>query len=112
MTDSNNTPTVSQVVGEMIADAVMGSLPLDEDGFIDTHAEFDEVFAVETEWNTDFDGRQIDPAKEEYPRTLHGPFLSEAEAKAWMDAYPDDKDIHEMSTVTLNSVRPVAQRKI
>jgi hypothetical protein len=85
----------------------LDGLPVDADGLVNTSAEFGETLVVEIEWNTDFDGREIDPAKEEYPRTLHGPFLDEAEAKAWMDAYPDDTDVHEMSAVTLNSVRPL-----
>lgn len=81
-------------------------LPTDEDGNIITSAEFGEARLVKVEYNTDHDGREIDPAKEEYPVTLHGPFKDDAEAHAWADAYePDSTDIHDVHFITLNLVR-------
>ena len=82
-------------------------LPRDEDGFIVASAKFGETWIVRVEYNTDFDGRQIDPAKEEYPCTFHGTFESEDEAVEWMDAFcPDDTDIHEATAMVMNRVRP------
>jgi hypothetical protein len=81
-------------------------LPVDDEGFIMTSAEFGQSAMVIVEYNTDFDGREIDPAKEEHPRTFHGPFTDMDEASKWMDAYPDDTDVHDMTAVPLNNVRP------
>lgn len=65
----------------------------------------DEVpHVVVTEWNTDHDGRAIDPTVEAYPYTVHGPFPTFAAAKQWMDnSYPDDTDIHEQVVAPLNT---------
>lgn len=84
------------------------SLPTDSDGHVITSAEFGMgEFIVEVTYNTDPDGREIDPNKEDYPRTLHGPFVDEDEANAWIYAYPDgDTDIEDMVPIQLNSVRP------
>lgn len=81
-------------------------LPVTDDGDINTSAEFGESTIVVIEWSTDFDGREIDPGKEEYPRTHHGPFVDIDEAARWMDAYPEDTDVHDMTAVPLNNVRP------
>lgn len=77
-----------------------------EDGHIKTSAEYGEVWMVKVEYNTDFDGREIDPGKEEYPCTFHGEFFSEQEADEWLMAYPDDTDVHEITIVNMNRVRP------
>ena len=72
----------------------------------DVHsAEFGHTFLVKIEWSTDFDGRVIDPGKEEYPETLHGPFDTSEEAVEWMNTYPDDPDIYEMTVVVINRVK-------
>jgi hypothetical protein len=82
-------------------------LPRDEDGEVIVSAEFGEHYAVEVEYNTDFDGRRIDPGKEDHPRTLHGPFTTQEEADKWAESYgPDSTDIHEVRVVPLNRVRP------
>jgi hypothetical protein len=83
-------------------------LPRDEDGEIINSASFGQRdWIVEITYHTDFDGRQIDPEKEDHPRTLHGPFFNEAEAEAWMEAYPDgDTDIEDIIRYALNAVRP------
>lgn len=84
-------------------------LPRDDDGFVVTSADFGQHYLVRISYNTDFDGRQIDPGKEEYPQTFHGPFDSEAEAVEWMESYPDgDTDIAEMESIVANRVRPAA----
>lgn len=83
------------------------TLPHDEDGHVNTSAEFGEGYVVEIHYNTDFDGRQIDPGKEEHPRTLHGDFKDLEEAMAWMEGYPDgDTDIYDMTAIVMNRVRP------
>lgn len=80
-------------------------LPRDEDGRIVTSAEFGESHIVRIVWTTDHDGRHIDPGKEEYPETFHGPFETQAEAKEWLEAYPEFTDIEDMFVIPLNSVR-------
>lgn len=81
-------------------------LPRSDEGDVQTSAEYGEALLVKIEWNTDFDGREIDPEKEAYPATFHGEFFSPEEAQEWMDAYPEDTDVHDMFTVPLNRVRP------
>lgn len=81
-------------------------LPRNEHGDLITSAEFGETWVVEIQWSTDFDNREIDPLTEEYPRSLYGPFFTEAEAKEWLEAYPEFTEIHEMLIIPLNSVRP------
>lgn len=81
-------------------------LPLTKDGDINTSAEFGESVIVEIQWNTDFDGREIDHTKELYPRSFYGPFVDMDEAMRWMDGYPEDTDVHEMLALPMNSVRP------
>lgn len=72
-----------------------------------TSAEYGQAWGVEITYHTDFDGRKIDPAKEDHPRTLHGTFDTPEEASAWMDAYPDgDTDVEDMVLVVINRVRP------
>lgn len=81
-------------------------LPTDEDGFIETSPQ-GEATLVKVTYYTDHTGRTIDPEKEEYPCTLHGPFRDEDEAVAWMEAWPDgDTDIEDMVTQHLNLARP------
>lgn len=70
----------------------------------ETTEEDGHLYAVEIEYNTDFDGREIDPGKEEYPRTLHGPFLTKDLAIKWLEDYPEDTDVHDMSVIPLNLV--------
>jgi hypothetical protein len=82
-------------------------LPRNEHGEIDTSAAYGEQWMVKIEYNTDFDGREIDPGKEEYPVTFHGVFYSLQEAADWMNAYPDgDTDIADMTAQCINAVRP------
>lgn len=83
----------------------MSGLPRDEDGII-TDASFGDAFMVQIEYTTDFDGRVIDPDQEDYVRTFHGPFDTEAEAKEWLEAYPDFDEMHDMTVIVLNKVRP------
>ena len=82
-------------------------LPRNSDGNPDTSASYGEAWMVEVEYNTDWDGRVIDPKEEVYPRTFHGPFFTEAEATEWMDHFmPDSTDIHDIRVSVLNLVRP------
>lgn len=83
----------------------MNSLPKDDIGMIDTRAVFGELWIVEVIYNTDPEGKWVDEDDFEN-RTLHGPFKDEAEAQAWMEAYPDDTDVKEMESMVLNAVRP------
>ena len=72
-----------------------------------TSAIFGEAWLVEIHYYTDFDGREIDPKTEDYPRTLHGPFATEDAALAWIYAYPDgDTDIQDMYALVMNKVAP------
>jgi hypothetical protein len=57
------------------------------------------VFKV---WNTDFEGRKIDPTKEEYPVTVHGLFENQELAETWMNDEPDDTDTHDVFSAPLN----------
>lgn len=85
----------------------MKPLPTNEHGEINTSAAYGHEWLVVIEYYTDFDGRVIDPEKEDYPKTLHGPFVDAEEATAWIHAYPDgDTDIYEMKVSILNGVRP------
>lgn len=84
----------------------MKNLPRDSDGIIETSPQGEAVI-VKVTYYTDHDGRRIDEEKEDYPCTLHGPFKDEAEAQAWIEAWPDgDTDIEDMVIQTLNLVRP------
>ena len=62
------------------------------------------AYLVEIEWNTDYDNRVI-PEGEPPARTLHGPFDTPEEANEWLQTYPDDTDIHEMTVVVINRVK-------
>lgn len=91
----------------------MGGLPTDEDGHIITSAEFGEHVMVKITYHTEADGTPIPEFGEDgwkvidLPTTFHGPFVDEAEAQAWIDAYPDgDTNIDDMVTIPLNAVRP------
>ena len=97
--------TVSVPLSDIQPAPATGGLPRDEDGEIITSASFGETHMVRIWCNTDFDGREIDPAKEDYAETFHGPCSSE-EANEWMLAYPDDTNIHDMQVVALNKVKP------
>lgn len=82
-------------------------LPRTEHGEINTSAEFGTSVVVKVTYYTEADGRQVDIDLAALPCTLHGPFIDEDEAQAWIDAYPDgDTDIEDIVTITLNSVRP------
>lgn len=80
-------------------------LPTDEDGDIVTSAAFGHMPLVKITYNTNADNSEWDGTGEQ-PSTLHGPFKDDDEAQAWMDAYPEDTDIDDMVTITLNGVRP------
>ena len=68
---------------------------------------FGHAYLVKVEYNTDYDGREIDPLKEDYPVTLHGPFDTVEDATEWMDGWPDgDTELHEISVITMNRVAP------
>lgn len=65
---------------------------------------------VRIEYNTDHDGRWIDPETEAYPETLHVGFHTKAEAFAWMDARTDgDKDVHDAFALMVNRARPASR---
>ena len=81
------------------------SLPRDEDGFVNTSAEFGETFAVEVTYTTEHDG-SVPSTDSPTPRTVHGPFVSEEEALAWIEDYPDADDVDDFLVLPLNSVRP------
>jgi hypothetical protein len=88
-------------------------LPRDEDGFIQCSAVHGEFWMVHIQYNTDHDGRDIDPEHEEWPETFHGPFYSQQEAADWCNDYPDgDTDIHDMYVKCMNAVRPSGLPKI
>ena len=80
------------------------NLPRTSDGFVDTSAAYGHGYAVEVTYTTDYDGRPLDDGEE--ARTLHGPFGSQAEAKAWVEDAPDADDVEDYAVVTLNGVRP------
>jgi hypothetical protein len=83
------------------------ALPRDADGTLITSAIFGEDWVVEVEYNTDHDGRVINPELEDYPRTVHGGFYSKEEADEWAEGFcPDDTDINEVRVIPLNLVRP------
>jgi len=85
----------------------MTDLPRTEHGEIDTSAAFGEAWMVHIQYNTDHDGREIDPEHEEWPETYHGIFETQQEAADWCNAYPDgDTDIHDMYVKCMNRVRP------
>lgn len=82
-------------------------LPRDEDGHILTSAEYGECWVAKIEYNTDFDGSEVDPGEPVHPETLHGPFTSQQECADWLNAYPDgDTDVHDMTVLNMNRVRP------
>jgi hypothetical protein len=82
-------------------------LPRDEDGFVQTSASYGDLWHVRITYYTDFDGRKVDPGKEELPETFHGPFETQEEAVEWVEAYPDgDTDIEDIVVGVLNKVRP------
>lgn len=80
-------------------------LPLNEYGAIDTSSSFGHSVIIEVTYNTDPEGKWVDDDNYEN-RTLHGPFSNEDEAQAWMNDYPDDTDVKDMTTLVLNAVRP------
>lgn len=67
---------------------------------------YDQAWVVETFYNTHADGAEVAEDDDDPPRTLHGTFDSLAEAKAWMDAQPDDTDVAAMYALNLNLVPP------
>lgn len=82
------------------------SLPKDKHGNIITSADFGISYMVCKEYNTDEQGEIIVTAREDVPKTYHGPFGTAEEAIEWLNAYPDDEDVTEMYVVVLNKVRP------
>jgi hypothetical protein len=76
-----------------------------EDGHINTSASFGQWVIVEVTYNTDPEGTWVDD--DDYSnKTLHGPFVDEAEAQAWIEDHaPDDTDIKDVDTLLLNAVR-------
>lgn len=101
-TDASGTPYTQ---GE--ADLALPiDLPRDEDGHIQTSAEYGEMWMVHIQWSTDFDGREIDPEHEEWAETFHGPFYSPQEAADWCNAYPEFTEIHDIYVKNMNQVRP------
>ena len=62
---------------------------------------------VQIVWTTDAENKPLDDP-EEYPSTFHGPFASDEEVQEWIEAYPEDTDIHDFHVGTLNLVRPPA----
>ena len=81
------------------------ALPRNEYGDIITSAEFGVSYMVRIEWSTDEFGAPIDVTRESPAETFHGPFDSLEEATEWLEAYPDDTDVFEMTAITLNNVR-------
>jgi hypothetical protein len=73
---------------------------------VETSAIFGQDWMVEIEWSTDFDGRLIDPEVEAYARTFHGTWPTEQEAVAFMNAYPEDTDVHDMRAIQINRASP------
>lgn len=67
-------------------------------------AAFGHAYLVEIEWSTDHENRVI-PEDEPPARTLHGPFDTSEEATEWLQTYPDDPDIYEMTVVVINRVK-------
>jgi hypothetical protein len=83
-------------------------LPRDEDGHVITSATFGEQWLVEVTYQTEHDG-SIPSTDGPTPRTVHGPFTSEAEANAWVEDWPDgDTDVEDFLVMVVNSVRPPA----
>ena len=82
------------------------NLPRDEHGSIITSANFGYAVLVKIEYRKDEWGIEVADDIPEYPHTLHGPFFTQEEAQEWMDAYPDDEDVVEMTALTINNVRP------
>lgn len=73
---------------------------------IETSAIFGVGYLVQVEYNTEHDGTPVPEDAAELPRTLHGTFDTEAEADAWIEAYPDgDTDVHDMTVIPYNRVR-------
>lgn len=81
-------------------------LPRNSEGEIETSAEFGECWFAQIEYNTHADGSEVFGFEEDPPRTLHGPFDSPQEAADWLNAYPDDTDVHDMTVQVMNRVRP------
>jgi hypothetical protein len=82
-------------------------LPTDEDGHIQTSAEYGETHLVRITYNTDPEGKWVDGTIDASNQTLHGPFESKDEAESWIIAYPDgDTDVADMEIIVLNKVRP------
>jgi len=81
-------------------------LPLTEDGHVDTSAAYGHQWLVEVTYQTEHDG-SIPSTDGPTPRTVHGPFTSEAEANAWVEDWPDgDTDVEDFLVMQVNSVRP------
>ena len=80
-------------------------LPTGEYGDTDCSARFGTSIAVIIEYNSDFDGTRVPFDVEDRPKTIHGPFFTEEEAKRWIEDYPDSKDVYDMYSITINNVR-------
>jgi hypothetical protein len=72
---------------------------------VETSAVFGGGWFVKVEYNTDADGSAI-PEDQPPAETWHGEFATQAEAEAWMDAYPDgDTDVYDISVMFVNRVQ-------
>jgi hypothetical protein len=110
----NRIPAVVDVAGTFFEESVGGSFT-EVEGWLcpecqeepDVHsAEFGHQWLVKVEYNTEADGSQVLCNTTIWPETLHGPFDTIEEAAAWMDSYPDDPDVVEVSVIVMNRVRP------
>jgi hypothetical protein len=86
------------------ASATPPALPRDEYGLVRTDAAYGNTHLVEVTYTTEHDGSE--PTEGDTPRTLHGPFFTEDEAKAWIEDRPDFDDVDDYLVIPLNSVRP------
>ena len=72
-----------------------------------TSSEFGELYMVRIDYNTDDDGREVDPNDLPLPCTFHGPFVGVAEASEWADARVNgDTNVVDALVIALNKVRP------
>ena len=72
---------------------------------ISYNAEWGHAWIVDVEYNTEADGTQV-PEGEPGPHTLHGPFDTEAEAVEWLQNYPEDTDVYDITLGVINKVEP------
>lgn len=48
-------------------------------------------------WNTDAEGRPVEPLQDDSPISYYGPFSNIEAAVAWMDDYPEDTDVYDIT---------------